>query len=552
MTAGRLPALRALRHFGSLATTNPPQSPVAWATFATGQPPAAHGVFDFVDRDPGTYLPRLATVELHHASGSGGMVLPARAKNLRRGEAFWDVLAARGIATLALHVPYAYPPAASGARSMAGLGAPDVRGTNSTYTVLTAGPVPPQPPAGGQVAPLQRAGALWQGAVGGPSLRIDGKLARTEATIVVQGDKLIVGGGEYPLALGVTTPYFDLAFRAGTITVHGRTRATLRSQAPLLLYVEPISVVPHAPYFPLSSPPEFARELERDHAFAKTVGWVHDTNALVNGAIDQDQFLREAHATMDRRNAMTLAALRGPARLILSVFTATDRIAHTCFHDAAAIDAAYEHMDRVVASVMQQLAPTDTLLVMSDHGFAEFRRGMDLNRWLVKNGYMHLRGARPREFFQDVQWDKTRAYALGTGNIYLNRRGREAEGVVGDGAPVAAEIAAKLRGVQDGATRPVREVFIMTGQGAPDLRVALRAGYRTSWEMSLGGVGERVFMDNDRRWSGDHASAHPDDVPGILVSNRAIAKAEPRIEDLAATACAFFGSDCQGAGENLL
>src|SRR5580658_8918874 len=52
-----LPNLRRLRDQGGLtrlATTTPPQSPVAWSTFVTGTDPVEHGLFDFVHRDPAT------------------------------------------------------------------------------------------------------------------------------------------------------------------------------------------------------------------------------------------------------------------------------------------------------------------------------------------------------------------------------------------------------------------------------------------------------------------------------------------------------------------
>src|SRR5689334_10620081 len=53
-----LDGLRRKGEFKRLATTTPPQSPVAWSTFITGMEPSGHGVFDFVERDPDTLLPR--------------------------------------------------------------------------------------------------------------------------------------------------------------------------------------------------------------------------------------------------------------------------------------------------------------------------------------------------------------------------------------------------------------------------------------------------------------------------------------------------------------
>ena len=43
--------------FDPLATTVPPQSPVAWSSFITGLDPGGHGIFDFLHRDPQTLLP---------------------------------------------------------------------------------------------------------------------------------------------------------------------------------------------------------------------------------------------------------------------------------------------------------------------------------------------------------------------------------------------------------------------------------------------------------------------------------------------------------------
>jgi hypothetical protein len=58
MGAGKLENFRKLSQEGSyrrLATTNPPQSPVAWSGFATGKNPGKHGVYDFITREVSEY-----------------------------------------------------------------------------------------------------------------------------------------------------------------------------------------------------------------------------------------------------------------------------------------------------------------------------------------------------------------------------------------------------------------------------------------------------------------------------------------------------------------
>ena len=61
------------------------------------------------------------------------------------------------------------------------------------------------------------------------------------------------------------------------------------------------------------------------------------------------------------------------------------------------IEDLYRRMDDLVGRTMAKCAGTDTLLmVLSDHGFTTFRRGIDLNRWLEENGYLVVDEAAPR------------------------------------------------------------------------------------------------------------------------------------------------------------
>ncbi|MBI3180230.1 MAG: alkaline phosphatase family protein, partial [Deltaproteobacteria bacterium] len=300
----------------------------------------------------------------------------------------------------------------------------------------------------------------------------------------------------------------------------------------------------------------------------KTVGWVDDTSGLGAGAMDEEQFLAAARTHMRFTADALKAVLRErEQRLVIAVFTSTDRIAHMFYryvdaeHPAApggagplatAIDDSYVEMDRIIGEVHGLLAPADTLVVMSDHGFDSFRRGVNLNTWLVREGFLAVkRGVRePRDFFRDVDWSRSKAYALGTGAIYLNRADREAQGIVtaAQAAAIVQAIEQGLAGLRDGKTRVVSATYrgdqIFAGplrRNAPDLRVAVASGYRASWATSLGGMPRALLEDNDKKWSGDHASSRPEDVPGILVSNRRVHASSPRLEDIAATAFAFFG-----------
>ena len=155
-------------------------------------------------------------------------------------------------------------------------------------------------------------------------------------------------------------------------------------------------------------------------------------------------------------------------------------------------------------------------------------------------------------YFKGVDWSRTRAYTLGLGGLYLNLKGREAQGVVNPGAEAEAlkqEIIDKLKNLQDterGATG-IRTVYATNAlyrgpylAEAPDLIVGYNEGYRTSWDAAVGKVTADVFEDNCKAWSGDH-SVDPELVPGVLFSNRKIEAQDPGIEDMAPTVLQLFG-----------
>ena len=140
-----LPALDQLRKEGSfsrLATTDPPQSPVAWSTFITGLDPGEHGIFDFVHRDPATHQPFLSisrTVEPRLRIPLGPYELPlgsGQVEQLRHGQPFWETLAKRGVPVSIIHMPANFPPSESG-EQLSGMGVPDLRGTQGEYTLIS-------------------------------------------------------------------------------------------------------------------------------------------------------------------------------------------------------------------------------------------------------------------------------------------------------------------------------------------------------------------------------------------------------------------------------
>lgn len=575
-----LPNLEKLGKRGArmpLRSTTPPQSPVAWTSFATGTEPGTHGIYDFIRRDPASYRPFVGTTEVETPR-----VGPPSARNLRKGEPFWQHLAKAGVKVVALNVPYSFPPDPmdESGHMLSGLGVPDLRGTNSTFTVFGADVTEADvehPPAGGAYARIEDGGAGIEGPMK-PESR-ERMTVPVRFTATGEGDACAVeaalpGGVRGRATRGEWTNWLELSFQDGGRRARGMVRMLPLSCAPLRVFMTPVNLHPRAPYLPITEPTAWAGELADEYGLFKTVGWDQDTSALNAEVMDDATFLADVQATERKRLEMTLGTIRhGDFDVLISVWTGTDRVAHMFYrlidpqhprYDAELarrlgnpIRAQYRFMDEAIGKVLQALRPDDVVIVMSDHGFHNYRRGLHVNSWLREKGYLVLRAdapTPPREFLLDVDWSRTKAYALGTGQIYLNVRGRERDGIVAPGAAYDALIAELKRGLEaiqdpdaDGA-RVVRRAYSRADafRGAddavaPDLQLAFADGYRTSWESILGGMPSGLFAPNTKKWSGDHSASDVTETSGILVSSVRPSRQDPAIVDFAPSLFHHFG-----------
>jgi predicted AlkP superfamily phosphohydrolase/phosphomutase len=214
-------------------------------------------------------------------------------------------------------------------------------------------------------------------------------------------------------------------------------------------------------------------------------------------------------------------------------------------------------MDGLVGELRAKLEgdPNTMLMVISDHGFTDFRRGVNLNTWLHENGYLVLQPGHDTsgDWFAHVDWSKTRAFTLGLTGLFVNRKGREKEGVVeaGELSALCHEIKAKLEALVDPktGTRVIREAFLTHeihdgpyADAAPEILIGYEKGYRHSWECATGSVTREVFSDNLKSWSGDHC-VDPSIVPGVFFCDRKIATDDPALSDVAPTVLESFGID---------
>jgi hypothetical protein len=386
------------------------------------------------------------------------------------------------------------------------------------------------------------------------------------------------------------------------------------------VFVPPINIDPEHPpeQLPISAPGSFAAELvdEVGHDF-ETLGWACITNPLKDWEdthLPEQSFLDDMVSTEALREELMMESLERSSEwdVFFQVFSTPDRVCHMLFRESdpghpaydkalaetmvtawghsfplsEAIPQVYAQEDRLVGRVLQlidsgALGQQCLLLLVSDHGFSSFRRQVNLNNVLADLGYLvFLEGldvASARESgrgdqLQYVDWPRTRAYSLGLGEVFINLRGREPQGIVPpeeydalvesirkdllalkdeDGTGYVTT-ASRRDALYDGpwwkegtATRKVRGKDVeVHHDGFADIFLGYAPHYRVAWSNTLGGLDAAAVTDNTNHWSGDHVSVDPSHVPGILFSNRRLAApAESSLMDIGPTVLKRYGVD---------
>jgi predicted AlkP superfamily phosphohydrolase/phosphomutase len=591
MQEGKMPNFATLAQRGSfkrLTSSIPPQSPVAWSNMITGMNAGGHGLFDFIHRDPKTlalYFSASRVEAPKHSIHLGSWVIPlgsGSAEQLRRGKAFWEILDDHGIPNSVFRIPANFPPVPAKGETLSGMGTPDLRGTYGTFSFYTDDPTAvPGAVEGGQVIPVQVENSQIIAKLIGPdnSFR-KGSPAATEpfsvavdplesvARIAVQNHEFVLREGEWSDWVKIEfqlIPFFG--------NVKGMCRFYLKQVHPRFqLYVSPINIDPANPALPISTPSSYSRSLSEEVGEFYTQGIAEDTKALSNGVLDDKEFLEQSRTVLaEHRRVFDLQFPKFQTGVFFFYFSSLDLNSHMLWrlidpeHPAydealasqygSALQEFYQQMDQVLGEVLPKLDEHTTLLVLSDHGFAPYRRSFNLNTWLLNNGYLSLKSdANPdnNEPLANVDWSKTRAYGLGLNGLYLNMHAREREGIVTPGAEADSllkEIRQKLLAVRD----PKNNLPVITrvdfatdayqgpyAHDGPDALVGYNRGYRAGWKTILGAFPPEVLEDNTNAWSGDHCMDYTL-VPGVLLSNRNIAAETPALTDIAPTILAEFG-----------
>jgi predicted AlkP superfamily phosphohydrolase/phosphomutase len=338
--------------------------------------------------------------------------------------------------------------------------------------------------------------------------------------------------------------------------------------------MSPIQIDPRSPAVPISTPADYSKELAEAIGPFYTQGIAEETWALNEDRLNEKEYLTQTEFIFEQTKRMLDYELdRFDWGVLYCYFSSVDCLQHMFWRlrdpehpmydeELAAeyggvIEHFYARFDSVLGYAAERVGDDATIIALSDHGFTTFRKNVHLNTWLYWNDYITLRDdfrEESEEFFENVDWSGTKAYALGLNCLYINQIGREGEGIVAPGPEkehLLDEIKRKLLSVEDPETgeKMIVQVYkaseCYSGEcvrEAPDLVIGYNAGYRASWETALGKITRSLVNDNTKKWSGDHCMAK-EVIPGVLFTSKHIGYTQPALYDLAPTILGEFGID---------
>ena len=401
-------------------------------------------------------------------------------------------------------------------------------------------------------------------------------------------------------AVGEWTDWVPVEFEVlgGMMNLSGYTRFLLKSHQPFELYAAPVQVDPWNQAMPVSTPDDAATDMADVIGPYYTQGFPDAYKAYKAELLDTGDFVSQSDTVFEERGQMLEYAMdqvKDTGGLLFFYTGSLDLRSHMLWwaqdskhpHQegpgsiedqlypqySQQIDRVYKQVDDMLGRVIERIEEMETdgssveLIIMSDHGFAPFRRRMNINDWLVQEGYLVLKEGESTgsisahgtldngEVDWDssiVDWSKTKAYTVGFNGIILNRKDREARGIISndEANPLLDEIRDKLLSLRDedgtqALTRVLKATEVFSGnmlKSAPDLQLGFNVGYGGSDPAAVGEItGGPIFEDNDSRWSGSHLM-DPELVRGtIIVRSGANLSKDPALEDITATLYSQFG-----------
>ena len=566
MQKGKLPSFKKLAELGAfskLATTMPPASPVAWTTMATGVGPGQHGIFDFVQLDRKKYLPRIAILKQEN-----GKYFPAS-----KSRPFWKILEEKKIAASIVRWPLTFPADSLQGCMLTGLGTPEVQGMLNNYVRFTnkknLGLANIE-----RIQKLTVNGDYVEGEFCGPIK--DGYQCCRESFVVqiinAQEATLRVQDNVWALKKNQWSDWIEVEFRG---RFGKKTQSICKIFVQQLVgdidfFVTSMQFDPENSDAEISFPGDYASSLAAKIGRFYTLGMPEDARAVNDYNLSKKALQEQIEGICIEREKMFWSEfeklIKDEISMLGIIFDETDRGSHMflaadvkwdqekVLSVGKYIEKIYKSKDVFLGKILKSINEDVALVVVSDHGFKPFEKKVNLNNWLMEQGYLKLiKGATLKNagmLYQRVDWSKTKAYATGYFSININLEGREGKGIVKKDRKkmLEKEIMEKLSKLVDGdngksvidcAQTRDQLYYGKYIEDAADISVGFNWPYRIDWNCPAGGFGNATIEKNEKLWQADHLIS-PNSVPGIFFSNFKISSKSPGVLDIAPTLLDFL------------
>jgi predicted AlkP superfamily phosphohydrolase/phosphomutase len=540
-------------NYSKLKTSIPPETPVAWSAASTGTNPGKYGIYDFVNRNPENYRPKL-----NLAIESKGIV-KTEYKSAMQGKPFWRILSENDINSVILRWPITFPAEEIKGKMLSGLGVVDLKGMLNSYSYYTDEEYNKDEEGSEKIIQIVVENNEIETYLSGPLIRKSSGVKDLQEEIkikILDGDKisLEIKDKKVEIKKEEWSEFIKVKFKMGFLMeVHGIFKIYLMSIKPFKMYVGSMQVDPENQIVNMTYPKEYGKELVKNIGLFHTLGMPEDTKAVTENKISKNIFYRQVKEIESEREKIFFYEFNKFEEGVLAfVFDEGDRLKHIFWENkvlddsefkvAKEIEEYYINKDKFLGKILEKIDENTKLIVMSDHGFNSFERQVNINNWLKENEYLKIDG----DSIDDVDWSKTKAYSLGFTSIYLNLEGRESKGIV-KGDEIIDEIIEKLKNLEDNGNKVFTNIYkgseIYHGEfakDAPDIVVGFREGYRMSWKSATGFLDKEIISDNKGKWIGDHLidASH---VPGVLFTNFKINKEDPELIDITPTILELIG-----------
>lgn len=526
---GRMPNFEKL-YFNELKPTLTPQSPVSWASIATGCNPGKTNIFDFIRRNPDNYLPILSLAK------SKSTLAGTNYESFVKGKPFWDYLSEENIPVSVIRWPLTFPAGKIKGNMLSGLGVPDIRGFLSGYTYYTQ---TNEVKGDDKTILVHLKDNVIESEINGPRKRTSAGIVEVSVpfSISLSDDfsyaNFSCQDNSFKIYENSWTPWIELSFKVGFAKkANAIARAYVLSLNPFRMYLSDVQIDPNNPLWDISYPKDFSKKLVDQVGLFNTLGIAEDTAALEDDVLSNDVFVNQVSMIEDERTKIFWTEFenwRSEGGVFAFVFDESDRLQHMFYNkNNSLIEDYYVQKDKLLGDIMSKIDSNDKLIVISDHGITNFTRSVELNAWLKKEGYLVLKNNKNLPLFKDVDWSKTKAYSVGFSGIYINLKGREGSGIVDASAKqdLVNEIISKLDALIDSnGDQVVHKAYssedVYSGDylsESPDIIIGFNPNYRSGWESPIGGTPEVVISDNSRKWKADHI-VDPIFVNGVLFTN---------------------------------